>query len=64
MLDWIQALTPLLSAFIGVITYSSLTNYRLDLLDKQVAELGKLKSDLNNLDKRVSILEVNAHDRV
>lgn len=64
MLDWLQALTPLLSAFIGVITYSSLTNYRLDLLDKQVAELGKLKSDLNNLDKRVSILEVNAHDRV
>lgn len=64
MLEWIQALTPLLSAFIGVITYSSLTNYRLDLLDKQVAELGKLKSDLNNLDKRVSILEVNAHDRV
>ena len=64
MLEWIQALTPLLSAFIGVITYSSLTNYRLDLLDKQVAELGKLKSDLSNLDKRVSILEVNAHDRV
>lgn len=62
MLDWIQALTPLLSAFIGVITYSSLTNYRLDLLDKQVAELGKLKSDLNNLDKRVSILEVNSHN--
>ena len=62
MLEWIQALTPLLSAFIGVITYSSLTNYRLDLLDKQVAELGKLKSDLNNLDKRVSILEVNSHN--
>lgn len=62
MLEWMQALTPLLSAFIGVITYSSLTNYRLDLLDKQVAELGKLKSDLNNLDKRVSILEVNSHN--
>lgn len=62
MLEWLQALTPLLSAFIGVITYSSLTNYRLDLLDKQVAELGKLKSDLNNLDKRVSILEVNSHN--
>ena len=62
MLEWIQALTPLLSALIGVITYSSLTNYRLDLLDKQVAELGKLKSDLNNLDKRVSILEINSHN--
>lgn len=58
MLDWIQALSPLFSALIGVFTYSTLTNYRLDQLDKQVMELGKLKADVNNLDKRVSILEV------
>lgn len=59
MLDWIQALSPLFSALIGVFTYSTLTNYRLDQLDKQVMELGKLKADVNNLDKRVTILEVN-----
>lgn len=61
MLDWIQALSPIVSALVGVLTYSTLTNYRLDQLDKQVMEIGKLRSDVNNLDKRVSILEVNSH---
>ena len=61
MLDWIQALSPVISAIIGVVSYATLTNYRLDILDKQVAEIGKLRSDVNNLDKRVSILEVNSH---
>lgn len=61
MLDWIQALSPVISAIIGVVSYATLTNYRLDILDKQVAEIGKLRSDVNNLDKRVSILEVSSH---
>jgi len=61
MLDWIQALSPVFSTIIGVVSYATLTNYRLDILDKQVAEIGKLRSDVNNLDKRVSILEVNNH---
>ena len=62
MLQWIQALSPLLSALIGVVSYATLTNYRLDLLDKQVSEISTLRADVNQLDKRVSILENNSHE--
>ena len=62
MLQWIQALSPLFSALIGVVSYATLTNYRLDLLDKQVSEISTLRADVNQLDKRVSILENNSHE--
>lgn len=58
MLDWIQALSPVISALIGVISYATLTNYRLDQLDKQVSVINAIKEDVTKLDKRVSILEV------
>lgn len=62
MLEWMQALSPLLSALIGVVSYATLTNYRLDQLDKQVSEISTLRADVSNLDKRVSILENKAHE--
>lgn len=62
MLEWIQALSPVLSAIIGVVSYATLTNYRLDLLDKQVSEINTLRKDVNNLDKRVSVLEHDIHE--
>lgn len=58
MLEWISALSPVISAIIGVLTYSALTNYRLDNLDKQVMEISRLREDVAKLDKRISILEV------
>ena len=58
MLEWVSALSPVISAIIGVLTYSALTNYRLDNLDKQVMEISRLREDVAKLDKRVSILEV------
>lgn len=61
MLDWIQALSPVLSALIGVFSYATLTNYRLDKLDSQVEKIEMLKKDINGLDKRVSILEEKIH---
>ena len=61
MLDWIQALSPVLSALIGVFSYATLTNYRLDKLDSQVEKIETLKKDINGLDKRVSILEEKIH---
>lgn len=61
MLDWIQALSPVLSALIGVFSYATLTNYRLDKLDSQVEKMEMLKKDINGLDKRVSILEEKIH---
>lgn len=61
MLEWIQALSPVLSAIIGVVSYATLTNYRLDLLDKQVSEISLLWKDVNDLDKRVSVLEHGIH---
>lgn len=57
MLDWIQALSPVLSALIGVFSYATLTNYRLDKLDSQVEKIELIKKDITVLDKRVSILE-------
>lgn len=57
MLDWIQALSPVLSALIGVFSYATLTNYRLDKLDSQVEKIEVIKKDITVLDKRVSILE-------
>lgn len=57
MLDWIQALSPVLSALIGVFSYATLTNYRLDKLDSQVEKMEHLRKDITVLDKRVSILE-------
>lgn len=62
MLQWIQTLSPLFSALIGVVSYATLTNYRLDLLDKQVSEISTLRADVNQLDKRVTILENNSHE--
>lgn len=61
MLEWIQALSPVLSALIGVFSYATLTNYRLDKLDSQVEKIEMLKKDINGLDKRVSILEEKIH---
>ena len=61
MLDWIQALSPVLSALIGVFSYATLTNYRHDKLDSQVEKIEMLKKDINGLDKRVSILEEKIH---
>lgn len=61
MLDWIQALSPVLSALIGVFSYATLTNYRLDKLDSQVEKIEILRKDINGLDKRVSILEEKIH---
>lgn len=57
MLDWVAALSPILSALIGVVSYATLTNYRLDNLDKQVALIHNIEVKLNDLDKRVTILE-------
>lgn len=57
MLEWITALSPLFSALLGIISYATLTNYRLDQLDKQVGEISSLRKDVSSLDKRVSILE-------
>lgn len=62
MLEWVSALSPLISAIIGVLTYSALTNYRLDNLDKQVLEISRLREDVAKLDKRVSILEVKNNE--
>lgn len=62
MLEWVSALSPVISAIIGVLTYSALTNYRLDNLDKQVMEISKLREDVAKLDKRVSILEVKNNE--
>ena len=62
MLEWVSALSPLISAIIGVLTYSALTNYRLDNLDKQVMEISRLREDVAKLDKRVSILEVKNNE--
>lgn len=57
MLEWIQALSPIISALVGVLSYATLTNYRLDNLDKQVVEIGKIKTDLAHLETRVTVLE-------
>ena len=62
MLEWVSALSPVISAIIGVLTYSTLTNYRLDNLDKQVMEISRLREDIAKLDKRVSILEVKNNE--
>jgi len=62
MLEWISALSPVISAIIGVLTYSALTNYRLDNLDKQVMEISRLREDVAKLDKRISILEVKNNE--
>ena len=62
MLEWISALSPVISAIIGVLTYSALTNYRLDNLDKQVMEISRIREDVAKLDKRVSILEVKNNE--
>lgn len=62
MLEWVSALSPVISAIIGVLTYSALTNYRLDNLDKQVMEISRLREDVAKLDKRVSILEVKNNE--
>ena len=62
MLEWVSALSPVISAIIGVLTYSALTNYRLDNLDKQVVEISRLREDVAKLDKRVSILEVKNNE--
>ena len=62
MLEWITALSPLFSALLGIISYATLTNYRLDQLDKQVGEISTMRKDISLLDKRVSILEEKVHE--
>lgn len=62
LIEWVSALSPVISAIIGVLTYSALTNYRLDNLDKQVMEISKIREDVAKLDKRVSILEVKNNE--
>ena len=62
LIEWVSALSPVISAIIGVLTYSALTNYRLDNLDKQVMEISRLREDVAKLDKRVSILEVKNNE--
>lgn len=57
MKDWLVILTPIISALVSAICYSSLTNYRLDNLDKQVAKLSNIEEKLNHLDTRVTVLE-------
>lgn len=57
MMEWLSALSPVISALIGVISYATLTNYRLDNLDKQVVEIGKIKEEVANLKTRVVVIE-------
>lgn len=54
MLEWVQALTPIFSALVGVISYATLTNYRLDNIEKILAPI---QTKVNNLETRVSVLE-------
>ena len=58
-MNWIEALSPILSALIGVISYSTLTNYRLDKLDKQVDALSSLSDRITKLEVRVDTIENN-----
>lgn len=57
MENWFVALSPIISAIISAICFSSLTNYRLDNLDKQVAKISNVEEKLNHLDTRVTVLE-------
>lgn len=54
MLDWIEALSPVLSALIGVISYAILTNYRLDNIE---SILKPIQDRVNKLETRVTVLE-------
>ena len=54
MLEWITALSPIFSAIIGVVSYATLTNYRLDRLDEQVKPL---QDKIIKLENRVLIIE-------
>ena len=56
-MEWITALTPIISAIIGVASYSTLTNYRLDKLDKQVDALSTLADRITKLEMRVDNIE-------
>ena len=58
-MEWITALTPIISAIIGVASYSTLTNYRLDKLDKQVDALSTLADRITKLEMRVDNIESN-----
>lgn len=58
MLDWIAALSPVLSAVIGVLSYATLTNYRLDRLDEQVKRIDALEKKINEHETRIKIMEV------
>lgn len=58
MVEWLSALSPVMSALIGVISYATLTNYRLDRLDEQVKRISTIEETLNNHDKRITLLEV------
>ena len=58
-MEWVTALTPIISAIIGVASYSTLTNYRLDKLDKQVDALSTLADRITKLEMRVDNIESN-----
>lgn len=58
MLDWVAALSPIFSAVIGVLSYATLTNYRLDRLDEQVKRIDALEKKINEHETRIKIMEV------
>lgn len=63
MLEFLTAISPIVSALIGVISYATLTNYRLDKLDDQVAKIFELEDKLNEQDKRITLLEVKINGK-
>lgn len=58
MIEWVSSLSPIISALIGVISYATLTNYRLDRLDEQVKRINVIEEKINEHDKRIALLEV------
>ena len=58
MIEWVSALSPIFSALIGVISYATLTNYRLDRLDEQVKRINELEVRINEHETRISVMEV------
>ena len=58
MIEWVSSLSPIISALIGVISYATLTNYRLDRLDEQVKRINAIEEKINEHDKRIALLEV------
>lgn len=64
MVEWVSALSPVISALIGVISYATLTNYRLDRLDEQVKRISAIEETLNKHDKRITLLEAKNEKQI